>query len=1041
MKKLILMFACFLLSMALAIAQNTNVSGIVVDENDDPVIGASVIAKGTTVGTLTDVEGKFSLSVPASSKTLLVRYIGMKDQEVAVGANLRIVLQPATTDLDEVLVVAYGTARKSTFTGSASVIKGKDIAKLQTGNVSRALEGAAAGVQVASSSGQPGTGASVRIRGIGSINASTSPLYVVDGVPFQGNINTINSMDIESMTVLKDAAANSLYGSRASNGVILITTKKGVSGMARVTLEARYGVNSRALKTYDVMDDPAEFYEMTWEGIRNRQFYSIGNSWLNAGLYATNNLIQELGKYNNYDVPNNELIDPATGKLNPNARLRYREDWEDAMFENGNRQEYVTSISGGDSKMNYYLSLGYLTDEGYVVNSDFERYSSRLRLEKDVNDWLRVGATGSFVKSELNYVPEDNANGNNMFFVAQTMAPIYPVYLHDMTTGDIILDAQGNRRYDFGDDANYARPVSSMTNPVASQYLDMDRAEWTTFNGHVFSDFKWRDFKLTLNYAIDESNNLGIEYMNGLYGQFRDNGGIASRYTQRLTVNHANQLLTWMKEFGGRHTIDILAGHEHYVYRLNFISATKEMFLDPDQRELSGAIKNPLANSYETNYRVESYLSRVQYNLDEKYYLSASLRNDGSSKFHKDNRWGTFWSMGASWRMSKENFLSDVAWIDDLKFKASYGTQGNDQIGGVLAWADQYAIVNNNDNISLVFSYKGNKDITWESSNTFNTGFEFNMLDQRLYGGIEYFYKKTTDMLYNRPTPSSFGISSYPDNIGDMLNQGIELEITGVIVRNNDWEWNVSFNATHFKNEITKLPPERKSDGIADGFFKLFEGKSRYEYYMREYAGVSDMGEALWYADILDVHGEPTGERTTTTDYSKATDYFQGTALPDFYGGIGAFVKYKGIDLSVQTSYQVGGKGYDYVYSYLMSANSLGFNMHKDVRDRWTPDHTETDVPRVQIGNSATSAGKYSSRWFVNSSFFNLRNITIGYELPRKLLRNVQIESLRIYGVADNVALFSKRQGYDPRTSWSGSSNVGQYSPIRTISVGLNLTF
>lgn len=671
MKKFILMFSCFLLSMVLAIAQNTDVSGSVVDESGEPVIGASVIAKGTTVGTVTDVEGKFSLSVPASSKILLVRYIGMKDQEVAVAANLRVVLQAATTDLDEVLVVAYGTARKSSFTGSASVIKGKEIAKLQTGNVSKALEGAAAGVQVASSSGQPGSSASIRIRGVGSINASTAPLYVVDGVPFQGNINSINSMDIESMTVLKDAAANSLYGSRASNGVILITTKKGASRMARVTFEARYGVNSRAVPTYDVMDDPAEFYEMTWEGVRNRQFYSIGNSWLNAGLYATNNLVQELGNYNNYDVPNNQLINPVTGKLNPNAKLRYREDWEDAMFENGNRQEYVTSVSGGDDKMNYYLSLGYLNDEGYVVNSDFERYSSRLRLEKDVNDWMKVGASAAYVKTALNYVPEDNTNGNNMFYIAQNMSPIYPVYLHDMTTGDYILDAQGNRRYDFGDDAGYARLVSSMTNPVASQYIDMDRSEWSSFNGHVFTDFKWKDFKLTLNYAIDENDNLGINYLNGLYGQFRDDGGISYRYSQRLTVSHSNQLFTWMKEIDDRHNIDILVGHENYAYRLNVITAQKQKFLDPDQRELSGAIKNPLSNSYETNYKVESYLSRVQYNLDEKYYLSASFRSDGSSKFHKDNRWGTFWSLGGSWRISKENFLSDITWIDDLKIKAS----------------------------------------------------------------------------------------------------------------------------------------------------------------------------------------------------------------------------------------------------------------------------------------------------------------------------------------------------------------------------------
>jgi len=842
------------------------------------------------------------------------------------------------------------------------------------------------------------------------------------------------------MTVLKDAAANSLYGSRASNGVILVTTKKGAEGKARVTLEARYGFNQRAIPQYALLDDPEEFYELTWEGLRNRQYYYIKNGWMESALYASNNLISQLGGYNNYDVADNMLVD-IEGRINPNAQLRYKELWDDYMFKNGKREEYVTSVSGGDAKTNYYLSLGYLDDKGFVTNSDFERYTSRLRLTKDVNSWMKVGGNITYVRQTTNFVNENSTAGSNMFMVSQNMAPIYPVYLHDPATGKIVKDDKGNDIYDFGDDYGYARPISSMTNAVASQQLDMSQDISDIFDGKLLGEFKYKDLKLELNYAFYTLNNLGLEYLNGVYGQFKNSAGIASRYGERLQAQNANQLLTFNKTFAEKHNLDILIGHENYDYKYNVWSATKEKFLDPDQRELSGAIKNPLATSYENNYKVESYLSRLQYNLDEKYYLSAGFRRDGSSKFHKDHRWGNFYSAGASWRINKENFLSDAEWINDLKLKASYGTQGNDQIAGVLPWADQYSIANNNDNISLVFNYKGNTAITWESSETFNAGFDYSFFDQKLYGTVEYFYKNTSDMLYDRPAPASVGYTTYPDNIGDMVNQGVELEITAVLVRNNDFEWNVSFNGTHFKNEITALPPERAEDGITDGIFKLMVGKSRYEYYLPEYVGIDENGQAQWYMDVLDENEQETGERTTTTKYADATYYFQGSAIPDFYGGFGTYLKFKGIDFSVQTSYQVGGKGYDYAYSYMMAGNDLGRNMHKDLRNRWTPTHTNTDVPRIQMGNENTGSNMYSTRFFIDASYLNIKNITLGYELPKKLLNKLSIESLRIYGVADNIWLFSKRQGYDPRTSWSGQSSLGLYPAARTFSIGANLAF
>ncbi len=1034
-----------LLAIALLLIANgalAQVTGVVTNlEDGETMVGVSVVKKGTSVGTITDIDGSYSIAAN-NGDILVFSFVGMAMQEVKVtGKVANVGLTPDVQALEEVMVVAYGTSTKKSFTGSASTVKGKDIAKLQTSNVTTALEGAAAGVQFASNSGQPGSGGGIRIRGIGSISAGTSPLYVVDGMPYEGEISSISPSDIESMTVLKDAAANSLYGSRASNGVILITTKKGQSGKARITVDARVGVNQRAVPDYDVMTDPGMFYQMTWEAMRNDQYYRMGYSWAEAGMYASKNLVSELGGYNSYYTSNDRIIDPATGKVYASNQLAYKENWADEMFNQGTRQEYNVAVAGASEKTSYYLSFGYLNDGGYVVNSDFTRYTARLRLERELASWIKLGSNMTYVNKQSKYVSEGGADATNMFFVAQNMAPIYPVYLYDPTTKQRMYDSKGNRRYDFGNEEDYQRPVSSMSNVLASQSLDKDNTSWNIFNGKFFVDLKWRDFKFTVNYGIDVSDDLGLVYKNGEYGQFKEVGGSSTRYGERLISQVSNELLTWTKDID-KHNIDVLLGHEFFDNTYNAWSGSKQNFYDPDQVELIGATDNPSASSQQNSYKVESFISRVQYNYDSKYYASASLRRDGSSRFHKDNRWGNFWSVGASWRMKDEDFLYNVDWLNDLKLKASYGTQGNDNlgVGGVAPWANQFVVTPSNDGPALVDSYKGNENISWEKSGTFNIGVEYGLFNKRLFGSVEYFYKKTTDILFNRPQPISSGDASYPDNVGDMVNKGIEIDMNGVIVKTNDWEWTINFNATHFTNVVTKLPPERRQDGIDNGRFKMMEGKSIYEYCIKDYAGVSSTGEAQWYMDVKDANGNITGV-TTTTDYSQATDYFQGNALPKVYGGISTSVSFKGIDFSVQTAYQLGGRGYDGAYAYMMAGYEYGTNMHKDLLNRWTPTNTNTDVPRLQIGNQSTDGGKMSSRWFVSSNFFNIKNITLGYTLPKSLVKRAFVESCRVYAVVDNVYFFSARQGYDPRTSWSGGSSQGLYAPVRTMSLGLNLSF
>lgn len=1048
-KRVMLILSCLFLSIGFIVAQTTRVSGTVVDGNGEPVISASVVVKGTTVGTVTDLDGKFSINVPNGNNTLVFTLVGMKSVEARAASNMNVVMENDETLLDEVMVVAYGTAKRSQFTGSASVVKAEDIKDVQVASVSKALAGKMAGVQVTSTSGRPGADATIRIRGVGSINASNNPLYVVDGVPFQGQLNTLNQQDVESITVLKDAAANSLYGARGANGVILITTKKGTTdGKTKVNVDAKWGVNNRAIPLYDMVSNPADYYELYWQSLRNQQHYSLGKSWSSAGVTASQTLVSTLGGYNVYNVPNGLLVDPVTGRINPSAQAIYNDSWEDEIFENGLRQEYQVGISGGNNKTTYYLSLGYLGDEGIVANSDFRRITSRLRLDHSVNNWLKVGANVSYTNSRTKFTNEDGSEGSNMFYIVQSMAPIYPVFEYD-ANGNRLYEADGTPIYDFGSgdvNPNHKRPVSSMANPIASQILDQETDRVNAFSGHGFAEVRFLEgFKFTTNLRFDNSDNLGVAYQNGKYGQFADFGGISTRYTERSTAINANQLLNWTKTIED-HNIDVLVGHESYQRRYNYTSASKRNFFDPSNIELNGAIATPQASSYENEYRVESVLSRLQYDYLSKYFLSGSFRTDGSSRFYKDNRWGKFWSVGGSWLMTKEDFLKNTSWLNELKFKISYGTQGNDNLsedvstrGGVLPWANQYTVKPNGDQIALERSYIGNRSITWEKSNSFNTGFEFSLLSNRLYGNIEYFSRLTKDLLFSRKVALHSGFNSYPDNIGDMLNNGFELELTGELIRTKDLTVSLSANATHIKNEIKKLPPESKEIGIdTGGLFWYKEGRSMYDYYLWDYVGVDEEGRSIWHMDVADENGNVT--KGTTTDFSKATRYYQGSALPDLYGGISASVAWKGVDLSVQTVYQFGGTGYDYTYRNLMHSGDEGVAWHKDIFNSWTPENTNTNVPRLQKGDTGVNQS-LSNRWLVSSDFFSIQNIMLGYTFPKNLVNKMNVGSLRVYAVADNVALFSKRKGYDPRESAAGTNGYGRYTPIRTISFGLNLEF
>ncbi len=1032
MEKRLLMFLAALFLCVGGVVAQTLVKGTVVSSSDgEPVVGASIKVMGTKTGTVTDIDGHFSLKVPADSK-LLVSYIGMMPQTVKAKGSMTITLEPDAESLDEVMVVAYGSAKKTSFTGSASTVSSKTIGKLQVSNVSKALEGAAPGVQVAMQSGQPGTDATIRIRGIGSINSSAKPLYVVDGMPYDGNISAINPADIESVNVLKDAASTSLYGSRAANGVIIITTKKGSAQKSKLTFDARIGSNSRGISEYDIMKDPGEYMTTYWTLLKNQ----LGAESASASLYG------KLG-YNPYNCENDAIVD-TNGKLT-SAALLYHDDWEKEAIKNGLRQEYSVSVQGGSDKSSHFLSIGYLDDEGIIANSDYNRLSLRANGDYSVNKFIKVNGSVSYARGEQNSQAISSLNNYvNTFMFTQFIAPIYPVYAYDKS-GNRLYNDDGSAIYDFGNGQYGSRAFASNQNVVASDDANQNQTVSDNLSSRFGVSISFlKDFKFQANMGYDMTNSMRNRFQTPSFGDATASGGRAYKYRTRSQTYTINELLGYTKTIGGKHHLDVLVGHENYKYNYNYLYNVKTKFFDAETPEFNNAISMETMNSYTQEYTIESYLGRVNYDFDDKYYFSGSLRSDGSSRFAKANRWGTFWSLGGSWRVSKENFMKDVKWVDNLTLRASYGSVGNDDIyypetttSNYYAYKTQYSVQNSDGSFSVSKFYEGNTDLTWETSYNFNVGLSASLWNNILDIDFEYFHKKTKDMLYNVPQPMSSGLSYISQNALTMVNKGVEFTLGVNIPMPKDMTWRWTFTGTHYKNKVTDIPEDKRESGITHGtYYNIREGRSVYDFYYYRYAGVDETGHSMWYYDDVDENGNTI--EATTTDYSSADKYYIGTALPDFQGGITTEFTWKGLDFSISANYQLGGKIYDSMYASLMHAGSSpGHNWHRDILNAWSETNTTSTIP---VLDGDQNANTFSDRFLIGASFFNLRNITLGYTFPKTWLKTLAMENARIYFAADNVALWSKRKGMDPRQYISGQSQAN-YSAIRSMSVGLSLTF
>lgn len=1051
-KKLFMFLALIFVGIGLVMAQ-TQVRGTVVDENGDPAIGATIQIKGTTQGTITDIDGQFTISAPANG-TLVVSYVGYITQEVPVSANVRVELQTDSELLDEVIVVAYGTTTKGAFTGSAAVVDSKKIEKRQVSNISNALSGTSAGVQVLNTNGQPGTSATIRIRGVGSINAGTSPLYVVDGVPFDGDLSSINPADIESMTVLKDAASTALYGARGANGIIMVTTKKGKTGDAKITFNSRIGVNSRAVKNYNVMESVQGYLEKSYEAIYNAGIYNLGYSPVRANRYANQNIIKNTeggSGYQVYTLPDGQLMIGQNGKLNPNATLGYSDgnfyytpdNWADETFQNNARQEYNLTMSGANDRSNFYMSLGYLDDQGIVSGSGFNRLSGRLKADYKVKKWLKVGANVAFNHSDSRYPSDQTASSSsgNAFFIANYIAPIYPMYVRDGETEQILLN-NGRRVFDYGkkgNSTNFNRSFMSIANPAGDLIYDKTNYLMDILNTSWFAEINpIEGLVLSARYGLNldntKYNSLGNAYM----GQSAEYGGTAYQEQSRDLGFNQQYFANYAHDIDGVHHLDYTLGFDGYSWQSEFVYASGQNLYDPESYYVGNAIDQLRGGGGKDTYATMGIISRVNYSYDGTYFGSLSYRRDASSRFHPDNRWGNFFSLSGAWMMTNEEFLKDVSWLNMLKLKASFGQQGNDNIGSYYAWQDQYKLTGADGIFSDgTLTYKGNPDLTWETSSSYNIGFDYALLSNKLSGSIEYFGRKSGDMLYNKPVAGSNGYTSIPMNVGSMTNSGFEIDVNWNILKNRNVNWDMFVNATFVRNKINKL--HRDLDGeLIDGTRIYTEGESMYRMYLTEYAGVNEeTGLAEYYATNDD------GERYRTDDFTVAQDFKVASKdlLPKVYGGFGTSVEAFGFDASVQLAYQLGGQIYDSGYARLMhggTSSSAGTNWHNDIHKSWTPENTKTDVPRVNANDKYASST--STRFLTSSNYLSLNNITVGYTLPKSWLNKIQFDNLRIYFAADNIGLLTNRKGLDPRQSFT-SATTAIYTPIRTVSGGISLTF
>lgn len=1032
MRKLSLL-ACALLLGGAAYAQNMTVKGKVT-ANGLEMPGVTVSVKGTAGGTITSLDGDFTIKADAGS-VLVFSFIGYETVEVPVKGNgpINVELREKTTDLDEVVIaVPYGTAKKSTFTGSAGVVDKKIIANSQVASVSQALQGSVAGLQSFSASGQPGEDATILIRGVGSVNASTTPLYVVDGVPYDGALSSISNQDIASITVLKDAAAASLYGSRAANGVVMITTKQGSKKSApSIEISAKYGFSDRAVKDYEQVSTE-QYFMLEWEAIRNMRMNLKKNpdTAEAAAAYATQNLTLNYIGINPYGTAYPQPIG-TDGKLVEGARLLWNDSWEDALSQDAHYTDLSARVSGGSENSQYYFSLGYMDNQGAYIGSGFKRYTLRANITSDLTKWLQVGVNVGLTHSIQDFPKSDDSSLGNVVLAARSIPSFYPVYERDPETGAYVLDENGQRIYDYG---KYRHGSYAGYNQAQSMLYDKNeiKRDAASVRGYLqVTPIEGLTYKMSLN--IDYNSRFTHDYANPTYGKEPVTGSVSKSNT-RTTGMTFNNVVNWEHTFGEVHNVRLMAGQEYYEFNTSNFGGSRsnvitDGYFEPD---VASTLTGFSGNS--DQYKLLSYFGQAEYNYAQKYFASVSMRADGSSRFHPDNRWGAFWSFGGSWKIGREAFVEEAAgsWLSDLTLRASYGAQGNDNVG-YYAYQALYGIGSFLGETTLTTSRLDTPELSWETNLNANIGLDFSLWSNRLFGTVEWFQRTSKDLLFARDLVPSSGFSSIDDNIGKVRNYGWEFTLGGTPILTRDWTWRLSVNATTYKNEIVNIP----TDVMWSGTKKWVKGGSIYDFWMYEWAGVDpETGDAQWYMTDTE-----TGERVKTTNYGSLTSQDKvkvGNALPKVSGGFQSDLTWRDLSLSMAFAYSIGNKIYNRDKASLMGVSGAnGSTMSKDLLNRWTPENTQTDVPRLEYDQTSyfTSA---STRWLVDGSYLRLKTVTLNYNLPKKWIQPAMLKDVSIYVQGENLLTFSKQQGLDPEQALGGVT-YWRYPAMKTLSFGINV--
>lgn len=1050
-------------------AQQKKISGTITDENNAPLPGASVIVSNTHKGTSSDFDGNYTLNATVGDQ-IQVKYLGFKSQSFTVTVEksiYNIKLLPDHNEMDEVVVVAYGQTSKESVTGAISSVSLDQFEKRPLTSALMALEGSAAGIQVHSTGGTDGV--TIRIRGFSSLN-NNSPLYIVDGVP-RGTSSDINPADIESISVLKDASSAALYGSRASNGVVLIETKK-ARGKSEMNISVKQGLYGRGAQEYDQVG-ANDFMELMWQGYRNSLLTDIpGMTQAAANLEASNSLVDNYLTTNIYNVPDNQLFS-SDGKLNPNAQILpgYAGDldWWKPIERMGLRREYNLSGRNGGEKGGVYLSLSYLDEQGYLKNTDLNRLTGNMRADYEVNNWLSIGGTMRGVHRENNDMRSPTSSSNSVIYTARHIAPIYPVHLHDPITGDYILDGSGNKIYDPGDET---RKQFAGRNAISQQFLDIRESFRTALDSEFWADINFlNDFKFSIKGNISLRNTESRLYSNSQVGPATGTKGSSTVTKNRYKDVTSQQLLNWGRSFGN-HNLEALVGHESYKEFTQYMTGkkTNEMFFGVDNLNNFTVMED--LDDYGITYANEGYFSRAKYNYSRKYYGEFSFRRDGSSRFSKKNRWGDFWSVGGSWIISKEDFFT-LDFINNLKFRASYGEVGNDRGAGLYAYHSLYNIDQNNSIPAFYKSQSAAPDLIWETSSSFNIGIDTRVLN-RVNFTAEYFDKRSENLIFDVRLPLSAGSTatssatpSVTKNLGSISNRGVELSFNVDIIRHVDWNWNVGANATFLKNKITRLPEENREEGIIDGTKRRVEGGGIYDFWMYKFLGIDrKTGNSLYEIDdetynnnaISDPGKSDIPAQYLVADmlggkyYTNKTNYakkdWAGSAIPDVYGGFDTSLQWKNLSLSALFTYQIGGKIYDEAYRTMMTNTGAPKAHHIDMLKAWqgvpenlknTPEDRidPNGIPKMDFSTSSDN-NTTSNRFLFDASYLSIKNITLSFNVPDDTVNNLKLSGLNLYLAVDNPVLFTTRKGMNPFQSFAGISGDDFYIS-RIYTFGLNI--